>query len=139
MNMIPDRNWNIKDANEKRIKVENLGKAVSAARKMDFPLCIGTEMNKAGLAFVDNFAACELQPSISDFLEGAYFLWGHTFLARYAEIGCASEWAQSHFGSDRKKKNEFYAKVGRLAEPGRIQTKNLESASPREVLSMLEP
>ncbi len=34
MNIIPDRNWNIKDPEERRIKVENLGKAVQAGTRL---------------------------------------------------------------------------------------------------------
>ncbi len=142
MNLIPDRVWNIEDPDEKRTKVENLGKAVSAAKEMDFPLCVGTEMNKGGLPFVDNFAAPELQPYVQDFLEGAYFFWGHTFLARNAGIGYASEWAESYFGASRKKKNEFYAKIGRLADPqkskAQIEGRDFKSASPDNVVQTLE-
>ncbi len=142
MNIVPDRNWNVKDPDEKRTKVENLAKALSAAKEIDFPLCVGTEMNKAGLPFVDDFAAPELQPYVEDFLEGAYFFWGHTFLARNAGIGYASGWAMSYFGADRKKKNEFYAKVGRLADPhkskARVEGRDFKSVSPGEVLRALE-
>ncbi|MCX8053051.1 MAG: hypothetical protein N3B12_04520 [Armatimonadetes bacterium] len=140
MNIVPERNWNIKDPEEKRVKVENLDKAVRAAREIGFPLCVGTELNKLGQPFVDNFSAPELQPYVRDFLDGAYFLWGHTFLSRNAGIGFASDWAWAHFGNDRIKKNEFYTTVGRLARPGRfgaeIVQRNLRTASPRDVLKM---
>lgn len=141
MNIVPDRNWNIKNPDEKRVKVENLGKAVQAARDVDFPICVGTEMNKAGLPFVDNFAAPELQPYVADFLAGAYFFWGHTLLARSAEMGYASDWALAHFGDDRRRKNEFYIKVGRVAGPEEsrlgLAGRDLRSASPSEVLRAL--
>ena len=141
MNMVPERNWNLKDPEEKRTKVENLGKAVKAAREFEFPLCIGTELNKPGLPFVDNFSAPELQPYLNDFLDGAYFLWGHTFLARYAGIGYMSDWADARFGSDRGGKNEFYTAAGRLAGPGMPKpdflSKNLRHAATRDVLAAL--
>ena len=141
MNIIPDRNWNIKDPDEKRVKLENLEKAVRAARSVGFPLCVGTEMNKAGLPFVDKFTAPELQPYVEDFLEGAYFFWGHTILARVAGIGYASEWADAHFGSDRRRKNDFYTRAGRLAGPGRSSITTggaeLRSALPTDVLRAL--
>lgn len=142
MNIVPDRNWNIKDPEEKRIKVENLGKAVQAANEIDFPLCVGTEMNKGGLPFVDDFAAPELQPYVADFINGAHFFWGHTFLARSADIGYASGWTNAHFGGDRRKKNEFYSKVGRLADPvksrARVEWLNLRSSSPSDIIRALQ-
>ncbi len=120
MNIVPERNWNIKDPEEKRIKVENLGKAVRAAKAIDFPLCVGTEMNKAGLPFVDNFSAPELAPFAKDFIDGAYFFWGHTFLAKNAGMGYYSPWAEANLDS-RKAKNEFYTKAGELAEPKMVR------------------
>lgn len=141
MNIIPDRNWNIKDPDEKRTKVDNLEKAVRAARDIGFPLCVGTEMNKGGLPFVDDFSAPELRPYLADFLDGAHFFWGHTFLARHTGIGFASEWAQSRFGNDRRRKNEFYTQVGRYVGPADARTavagRDLRSASPAEVLRIL--
>lgn len=138
MNIIPDRNWNIKNPEEKEIKLDNLDKAIQAARDIDFPLSVGTEMNKAGLPFVDNFAAPELQPYISDFIDGAYFFWGHTFLAKAAGLGYASPWADAYFGSDRRRRNEFYTRVGRLAVPGNSLPANITEMSPDEVLAALE-
>lgn len=140
MNIVPDRNWNIKDPDEKRVKVENLGKAVAAAKELAFPICVGTEMNKGGLPFVDNFAAPELAPYVEDFIEGAYFFWGHTLLARNAGIGFASEWARHHFGNDRVKKNEFYTKIGRLiraSDATALGGSRLRSASPGDILRAL--
>jgi hypothetical protein len=141
MNIVPDRNWNIKAPEEKRVKVDNLGKAVQAARDIGFPLCVGTEMNKAGLPFVDDFSAPELAPYVADFMEGAYFFWGHTFLSRTAGIGFASGWARARFGDDRRKKNEFYTKVGRgvTSHDSRraMETRDLRSACASDVLRIL--
>jgi len=141
MNIIPDRNWNIRDPDEKRVKLENLDKAVKAARNVDFPLCVGTEMNKIGLPFVDNFGTIELQPYIQDFLDGAFFFWGHTLLARNAGMGYMSEWAEAHFGSNRRTKNEFYTRVGRLVGPEESKIiasgRDLKFASPTDVLRIL--
>lgn len=136
LNIIPDRNWNIKNPDEKRVKVENLAKAVKTARELDLPLCIGTELNKLGLPFVDDFSAPELQPYIADFLEGADFFWGHTYLARNAGIGYASDWADAHFGSNRAKKNAFYVDAGRTADPAKrlADVGALKQLSPIQVL-----
>ena len=113
MNIIPDRNWNIKNQDEKAQKVKNLELAVKAAKDRNFPLCIGTEMNKAGLPFVDNFNAPELQPYINDFISGAHFFWGHTLMARYADAGYNGQWAQNAFGNNRKTKVDFYTRIGK--------------------------
>ncbi len=138
LNIVPDRNWNIKNADEKRVKVENLGKVIDAARKLDLPLCVGTELNKLGLPFVDDFSAPELAPYVADFIEGAHFFWGHTFLARKAGIGFASDWADAHFGTERAAENAFYAEVGRLAGPNaEIDGIDLPNASPREIIRAL--
>jgi len=138
LNIVPDRNWNIRNPDEKRVKIENLGKVVRAAKHLDLPLCVGTELNKLGLPFVDDFAAPELAPYVPNFLEGAHFFWGHTLLARKAGIGFASKWADAHFGSDRAAKNAFYAKVGRLAGPGALaEGADLRAATPSEVMAAL--
>lgn len=117
LNIVPDRNWNIRNPEEKAVKAANLAKAIGAARDLQMPLCVGTELNKLGLPFVDDFSAAELQPYVADFLDGAYFLWGHTVLARHAGTGWASEWATAQFGDDRAARNAFYSKIGRLVEP----------------------
>lgn len=138
LNMVPDRIWNVKNSDEKRVNVENLGKVVRAARELHLPLCVGTELNKLGLPFVDDFSAPELAPYVADFIEGAHFFWGHTFLARHAGIGFASDWADAHFGSDRAAKNAFYAEVGRLADPkASLDSISLAAASPREIINAL--
>ena len=137
LNIIPDRNWNIKDTEQKRIKIENLDKAVRAAKELDLPLCVGTELNKLGLPFVDDFSAPELQPYVADFVEGAYFFWGHTFLA-CSGVGYASEWADAHFGANRARKNAFYAKVGRLTDPigARARIEGID-LTPNEIIKAL--
>lgn len=141
LNIVPDRNWNVRDPEDKAIKVANLAKAVGAARDLQMPLCVGTELNKLGLPFVDDFSAPELQPYVADFLEGAYFLWGHTVLARHAGIGWASDWAEAQFGSDRVARNAFYSKIGRLADPRSAPdgVRGIEpsTASPADVIKAL--
>lgn len=142
MNIIPDRNWNIKDPAEKQVKLENLRKAVEAARETGFPLSVGTEMNKAGLPFVDDFSAPELAPYVDDFIDGAHFFWGHTLLARALGIGFASDWANTRFGADRIARNRFYTRVGRSADPVRGRAKleglNVSAMTPEDVLAALQ-
>ncbi len=114
-NIIPDRNWNIKNPEEKALKLAKLGEMVKASRAHGMPLCVGTEMNKAGLPFVDDFSAPELQPYLQDFMDGAHFFWGHTLLSRYGDLGYYSPHIEDAFGQARKRKNKFYYLVGRLA------------------------
>ena len=141
LNIIPERNWNIQNTEEKKLKVENLEKVIAAAREANLPICIGTEMNKGGLPFVDDFSAPELKPYIKDFIDGAYFFWGHTFLARTAGIGYMSKWADSIFGEDRNKKNDFFISVGKIADPVESKEKlaNMDAtkATPEYIIETL--
>ena len=82
MNIIPDRNYNIKDREEKRIKIKNLYKAVEIAKKLSLPIVAGTEMNKFGQKLVDDFNSKELSPIRKSFMDGAYFLHDHTLRQR---------------------------------------------------------
>ena len=84
LNIIPDRNWNIKDPDERALKVRKLGEVVEVAKKLDMPIAVGTEMNRAGLPFVDDFSAPELQPFIQDFLEGARYFYETTRSKRHS-------------------------------------------------------
>lgn len=121
INIIPDRNWNFKDPREKAVKVAKLTEAVEAARKFGFPILVGTEMNKAGLPFVDSFQAPELQPFLGDFISGARVIYGHTLLARYAGFGYWSEGAECEFGTNRKSKNRFFERAGTPSPNARLR------------------
>jgi hypothetical protein len=71
LSIVPDRNWNIKDPETKAAKIGKLDEIVRIAGQHDLPIMIGTEMNSAGLPFVDDFSAPELAPYVPSFLEGA--------------------------------------------------------------------
>lgn len=116
LNIIPDRNWNIADAQQQRIKLDNLYAVVKHAKALDLPLNVGTEMNSFGQKLVDDFAAPELDPVREAFLDGAYFIYGHTIAAREAGIGYSSPWAAAHLPS-RRERNDFYIRLGRAVEP----------------------
>jgi hypothetical protein len=111
-NIIPDRNWNIKDPEQKALKTRKLKEFMEACRHFDMPVIAGTEMNKAGLPFVDNFSAPELAPYAADFMNGARCIYGHTVLARYASFGYLGEGSIAAFGDDWKTRNRFFTKVG---------------------------
>ncbi|MHB1457268.1 MAG: hypothetical protein ACYC0V_10175 [Armatimonadota bacterium] len=117
INIIPDRNWNLKNQDEKALKVKKLDEIVKASKSLNLPISVGTEMNKAGLPFVDNFNAPELMPYVKDFVEGAWCIYGHTILARYADFGYFSEGANSMFGDDITAKNAFFTKIGKAGLP----------------------
>ncbi|BCW99371.1 MAG: hypothetical protein KatS3mg024_2198 [Armatimonadota bacterium] len=116
-NIIPDRNWNIADPDEKALKLRKLDEFIHACRDQGLPIAVGTEMNRAGLPFVDDFSAPELRPYVQDFLDGAHFFWGHTMLARHADYGYFSHRVQEAFGAARKRRNKFFQLVGALPYP----------------------
>jgi hypothetical protein len=140
MNIIPDRNWNIPDPEARRLKVKNLYHVVRLAQEWALPLNVGTEMNSFGQKVVDSFDAPELAPVRQAFIDGAYFIYGHTVMQRALGLGYQSGWAGAHFES-RPERNEFYTKLGYLVPPGKAgiaQLKSLDpTMSPAEFLSKL--
>jgi len=138
LNIIPDRNWNIADPEQKALKTTKLREVVEAAREFDMPISVGTEMNRAGLPFVDDFAAPELRPYVRDFVEGARCLYGHTLLARYADFGYFSEASTAAFGSDSAARNRFYGDVGRETAPSAdVRARLRGMRDPEAILSVL--
>jgi hypothetical protein len=117
LNIVPDRNWNLKDPATRELKVRKLYEVVALARSLDLPLNIGTEMNSYGQKLVDDFDAPALQPMRQDFLDGATFVYGHTVLQRWAGLGYQSEWARVYLPT-RRARNDFYTRLGRAVPPG---------------------
>ena len=115
MNIIPDRNWNIKDPAVKELKVRNLYQAVRLADERGLPISVGTEMNAPGLKFVDSFDAPELRPVVPSFLRGAWILYGHTAAMLRDGRGYLSDWARSQF-KDVHQKNAYFYNLGREAK-----------------------
>ncbi len=116
LNIIPDRNWNIPDEAVKAIKLRELYRIVDLAERLDLPILVGTEMNSFGQKLVDDFEAPELAPVKEQFINGAYFIYGHTQMTRLWDMGYQSDWSQRHL-PDRKAKNAFYQAAGRLIRP----------------------
>jgi len=69
--IIPERNWNIRNLAEKREKVANLDEFFSVCIRMRMPVVCGTEMNKFGQPFVDDFSQPELKKYLPYLLESA--------------------------------------------------------------------
>jgi hypothetical protein len=137
LNIVPDRNWNIPDPATKQLKLQKLYEVVALAQKLDLPLNIGTEMNSYGQKLIDNFDAPELAPVRQTFLDGAYFIYGHTLAQRAWGRGYQSDWAKAYLPT-RPDRNAFYTKLGRRVEPGAEQMarlKKLEApTAPTELL-----
>ena len=112
LNIIPDRNWNIKDAAVRKAKVANLYRIVELANARGLPLVIGTELNAPGLKVVDDFDAPELAPVIDSFLRGASILIGHTAAVLEGESGYTSHWAAKKFETVGEK-NAYFLERGR--------------------------
>jgi len=140
LNIIPDRNWNIADPEERSLKVGNLHQVVELAGQLDLPLNAGTEMNSFGQKIFDDFNVPELAPLRKAFLDGAYFIYGHTLLQRVSGLGYQSEWAQAHLPS-RAERNDFYTRIGYMAPPGKLAMDELAqfdpTASPEQILTRL--
>ncbi|MCL5408541.1 MAG: hypothetical protein M1135_00725 [Candidatus Omnitrophica bacterium] len=69
--IIPERNWNVKNQDEKKIKMENLKKFIDACKNKKIPVVAGTEMNKAGQPFIDDFTQPVLKENLQYFLKSA--------------------------------------------------------------------
>lgn len=117
LNIVPDRNWNLPDPQMAAIKQQKLYDVVALAKEFDLPLNVGTEMNGFGQPIVDDFAAPALAPVRNDFMDGAYFIYGHTILERRLGMGYQSDWAAAHLPT-RAVRNAFYATIGRRIPPG---------------------
>jgi hypothetical protein len=116
INIIPDRNWNISNADVKRRKVDELDRVIALAESLDLPILVGTEMNAHGQKLVDDFHAPELSSYTSVFMAGAHVLYGHTRMQEAAGMGYTSDWARHHLHSANAR-NAFYRAVGETLAP----------------------
>lgn len=121
--------------------MQKLYEIVKLADKLDLPLNVGTEMNTYGNKLIDDFDVPELEPVREAFLDGAYFIYGHTVMQRALGLGYQSTWTKSHLPS-RREKNAFYTRVGRLVPPGvagLTRVKSLDTnIGPKEILQRLK-
>ncbi len=140
LNIVPDRNWNLADPKSAALKQQKLYEVVDLAKQMDLPLNIGTEMNSFGQPIVDDFAAAALFPVRDAFMDGAYFIYGHTVMERVLAMGYQSAWAADLLPV-RAQRNAFYAAVGRCVPAGPAGHKLLarvhQEMAPAELLDAL--
>jgi hypothetical protein len=118
----------------------DMRRLVRVAEDLALPLNAGTEMNSPGQKLLDDFGAPELVPLRGAFLDGAYFVYGHTILQRQLGLGYGSDWARAWLPA-RRSRNDFYTKVGRLAPPGSRPTGRrallTPAMSPQDILARL--
>jgi hypothetical protein len=117
LTLIPDRNWNLRDPDERATKIARMNEIISLAQALDLPVLVGTEMNKAGQKLVDDFEAEPMRPWWDEFVRGADFVYGHTALQRALGRGYGSAWAQRHLPG-RRARNAFYSAAGAALAPG---------------------
>jgi hypothetical protein len=129
LNIVPDRNWNIADPEIRQRKVANLYQVVELAEKYDLPVNVGTEMNAHGNKLVDDFDAPELAPVRQVFMDGAYFIYGQTFLQRALGLGYQSDWVKKHLPG-RAQRKDYFTRLGRQVEPGAASLERAKKLSP---------
>ncbi|MGQ9515967.1 MAG: PHP domain-containing protein [Anaerolineae bacterium] len=140
INIVPDRNWNVADESLRRQRVARLHEIIRLAGEFDLPILVGTEMNSFGQKLVDDFDAPALAPYRQRFLDGAFFVVGHTILQRALGLGFHSAWAREYY-PERSRRNAFFIEVGRRTPPGRRGVELLQSLgaapSPVDILAAL--
>ncbi|MFA5042936.1 MAG: hypothetical protein WC381_03460 [Kiritimatiellia bacterium] len=137
LNIIPDRNHRIADPAVRDVKLRKLAEVMAAAEKLQFPVNIGTEMNKDGQPFVDDTGGEALRPYHAIFLRGACIMVGQTLLARYADFSYVGAAAQAEFGDNAGQKNDFFEAVGRLPPLTTVLAEKLSALGPAKALARL--
>lgn len=115
---IPDRNWNVPNEEERGIKVQKMYQMVEEAEKRHMPIFVGTELNRYGQKFVDDFDSPYLAPLTPYFLWSASLLWGHVVMELGSRRGYTSSWARKNF-PNRGDRNAFFASLGEKTPPVR--------------------
>lgn len=131
LNIIPDRNWNIKDPASRATKQANLKAIVESAESLDLPINVGTEMNKLGLPFTDDLGGEALKAYAPAFLKGARIMVGQTILARYADAPYVGAKVKATFATVRDR-NKFFEAVGGLPPLTLERAVELESMGPEK-------
>lgn len=126
LNIIPYRNWNIRDTDERKQKTLNLQKIIEAAAQLDMPLHIGTEMNKTGQPPYDDLDGEVLKHHKQQILRGARIITGHCLLQRFSGIGYTSRYMEDEYANKTRKKNDVFEAIGALPHPSSRVINNLQ-------------
>lgn len=138
LNIIPDRNHNIAQADQRALQLKKLAAVIDLAERLQMPINIGTEMNKAGQPFADDIGCEALRPYQHIFLRGARILVGQSILARYAGFAYAGRAARAEFGTDLRRQNDFFEGVGGLPPLTKPRADHLASLNPTQAFSLLQ-
>jgi hypothetical protein len=136
LNIIPDRNWNLKPGPDREAKIANLTSMVREADAMGLPINIGTEMNRAGLPFCDDLDGEVLRPFKVSFVRGAEIMVGHTRLLRHAGFSYSEPEAAAAY-PDIHRRNEFFRAVGALPPPSESVQKRLAEMSQEKAFAFI--
>ncbi len=136
LNLIPDRNWNIKDPEMKARKYHKLCEIIEIAESLDMPLNVGTEMNKLGQPFFDDLECEALKRFKSIFLRGARIITGHALLVRFGGFSYVGKNAEAEFKNVREK-NKFFDSVGDLAPVTKPLADRLRSMGEEKALCFI--
>jgi hypothetical protein len=136
LNIIPDRNWNIRDPGQRAVKQERLREIVTLCESREIPVNVGTEMNKLGLPFADDLACEALARHGAAFLRGARIMVGQSILARYANFSYAGPAAAAEFPGVAER-NRFFEAVGALPPIDAAEDARLAEMGPERALAKL--
>ncbi len=136
LNIIPDRNWNLKKPDEAARKQALLDEIVQQCAQRNLPVNVGTEMNKGGLPFADDITRGVLSQYAGIFTQGMRVMVGQTLLGLYANAPYLGARAVSEF-RDIARRNEFYAAVGALPALTDRQADRLIEAGHDKAFSIL--
>lgn len=131
LNIIPERNWNLPNPEERARKVVNLRAVVAEADALGLPILIGTEMNRGGLPFVDDLAGPVLREFKSSFQRGARILVGHTLLSRFAGHSYVTA------AGSRSERNAFFEAVGALPPLDETTAEKLAGLEPERAYAVI--
>ncbi len=97
------------------------------------PIFVGTELNRYGQKFVDDFDSPYLAPLAPYFLESASLLWGHMVMELGSRRGYTSEWARKHL-PHRRERNAFFARLGEQVKASEEAIERIAERSTEELL-----
>ena len=137
VNIVPDRNWNIADPDDRARKVKELHDLVTLSDRMELPINVGTELNSFGLPFVDDFEAEPMRPLWPSFFRGARIMVGQQRLSRWAGYSYCGANADTDFGEDRHARNAFFEAVGGLPCPDAAALAKLNDTDDEQTLNAI--